>query len=64
MQAKDVIRQMGRFPDAINPTKREPKMWTCSQCGYKHPVPAFTRDISPCECGSIFWEIGGNTDAR
>lgn len=58
MNEHDVIRQMKRFPDAINPVKKMvSKVWKCSTCGkiYKfeteHSIPA------PCkECDGICFE--------
>lgn len=58
MNEHDVIRFMGRFPDAINPKPLVSKRWKCSICGdivehaHEIEIPA------PCKlCGSIGFEV-------
>jgi rubrerythrin len=52
----DVIRQLGRFPDAINPSQRlMSKVWVCSQCGTRVETAEPTTIPKQCPCGSIGW---------
>jgi hypothetical protein len=57
MNNKDIIKLIGRFPNAINPPKRLQGIWTCSKCGYTQTEVKTLSQVDRCECGSIFWEI-------
>lgn len=57
MNEHDLIRFMGRFPDAINQPPWVAKKWKCSLCGdivkHEHAI----ENPAPCKiCGSIGFE--------
>ena len=50
MNRHDVIRHMGRFPDAINPPQRMMgKVWKCSTCGDQYEFTEPVKIPAPCE---------------
>lgn len=58
MNEHDVIRHMGRFPDAIvtECTRMKSKLWRCDRCQRVYQFSEERNAPNPCaECGGIFW---------
>lgn len=60
MNEHDVIRFMGRFPDAINPEPMKSNVWKCSACGKLVVREKEIRNPTICKrCGGMFFETVG-----
>lgn len=57
MDEHNVIREIGRFPDRINPKERiKSRVWRCARCdAVYHFSEEVTLPSYPCYCGSRFW---------
>lgn len=57
MDEHDVIRFMGRFPDAINGDSMKSTVWMCSTCKTESYSQIPVECPSPClMCSGIFFE--------